>query len=147
MYLEDDPGDMATNEEVDATRTRVQTYVPAYQKERWQEEADELGMSLSEFVKTMVQAGRSDFGFDGSPTDDATHEDESATPSSTSDPQGSGLEDRVESVLSEEGHCDWDELLAAVTDDVEARLDETLEEMQDRNEIRYSGRHGGYTLA
>jgi len=40
----------------------------------------------------------------------------------------------------------WEELLEAVSDDIESRLDETLEELQAANEIRYSGRHGGYTV-
>ena len=39
-------------------RKVVKAYVPAYQKERWQEHADELGMNQSEFVKCMIQAGR-----------------------------------------------------------------------------------------
>jgi len=40
----------------------------------------------------------------------------------------------------------WDELLEAVSDDIESRLDEALEELQANNRIRYSGRHGGYTV-
>ena len=42
-------------------RTSVRTYVPEYQKEAWAAHADELDMSQSEFVRTMVQAGRSGF--------------------------------------------------------------------------------------
>ncbi len=42
-------------------RAVVRTYVPAYQKAHWQDHADELDMSQSEFVRTMVQAGRSGF--------------------------------------------------------------------------------------
>jgi hypothetical protein len=41
---------------------------------------------------------------------------------------------------------DWDELLAAVTEDLENRLDETLGRLQESNVIRYSGRDGGYTI-
>jgi hypothetical protein len=43
-------------------RTPVTTRVPAYQKEVWEDDADELGMSQSEFVRTMVQAGRHELG-------------------------------------------------------------------------------------
>lgn len=42
----------------DQERTTVKTYLPRYQKERWQGEADEFSMSLSEYVRCMVQAGR-----------------------------------------------------------------------------------------
>ena len=52
---------MASDEEVDTTRTSVKTFVPAYQKDEWKRHADELDMSQSEFVRTMVQAGRRDF--------------------------------------------------------------------------------------
>ena len=46
----------------DTSRTQVRTYVPAYQKSEWESHADELDMSQSEFVRTMVQAGRTRFG-------------------------------------------------------------------------------------
>lgn len=132
---------MATN--VDTSRARIQTYVPEYQKAEWQRHARELDMSLSEFVRSMVQAGRR--GFEP-PEEPASETAPAATPSSGGEPRGSDLEERVLTRLSEEGYAGWDELLAAVTDDVERRLEETLDDLQERNEIRYSGRHGGYTL-
>jgi hypothetical protein len=121
-------------------RTSVRTYVPAYQKERWQSHADELGMSQSEFVRTMVQAGRTGFEPDGT----ARSREEPDSPDAT--PGVEGLEDRVVDVLAEGGHYDWDDLLAALTDDIEQRLDETLQELQSAGRVRYSGRHGGYVL-
>jgi len=42
-------------------RRSVKTYVPEDQKAIWQDHADDLGMSQSEFVRTMVQAGRRGF--------------------------------------------------------------------------------------
>lgn len=39
----------------------VQSYVLPEQKERWLKEADEMGMSLSEFVVAMVEAGLKKF--------------------------------------------------------------------------------------
>lgn len=147
MYLGANVLDMATNEDVDTSRARVQTYVPAYQKDRWERHADELGMSLSEFVRSMVQAGRSDVSIESVAADDAGRDEGAGTPSSDPDPQGLPLEDRVESVLDDGEYYDWDELLTAVTDDVEARLEETLQSLQERDRIRYSGPHGGYTLS
>jgi hypothetical protein len=43
-------------------RVPVTTRVPGYQKEAWLDDADELDMSQSEFVRTMVQAGRRELG-------------------------------------------------------------------------------------
>jgi len=128
-------------------RTSVRTYVPKYQKERWQAHAEELDMSQSEFVRTMVQAGRSGF----EPADRETGEDSASAEdneprSPGANPRGNGLEDRVLEVLEDGAHYDWDDLLAALTDDIEERLDEVLGQLQSEGRVRYSGRHGGYVL-
>jgi len=122
------------SESRDTSRSAVKTYVPAYQKGEWEEHAERLDMSLSEFVRTMVQAGRRGFEPDrGEPhPGDAT-------------PGGHALEEEVLELLSG-GPLPWEELLEAATDDVESRLDETLTELQATDRIRYSGRHGGYVL-
>jgi hypothetical protein len=119
----------------DDERVAVTTYVPQYQKQTWADQAEVLGMSQSEFIRTMVQAGR--HGFDIEPA-------EPRSPDVT--PGVEGLEDRVIAVLSNEEFLSWDELVTALTEDLEDRLDETLGQLQDENRIRYSGRHGGYSL-
>ena len=124
-------------------RTVVKTFVPRYQKERWVEHADELDMSQSEFVRTMVQAGRRGFDPDEPSSDNETAPEEPGSPDAT--PGGDGLEDRVLSVLDESSHRDWDDLVEALTGDIESRLEDALQELQAADEVRYSGRHGGYT--
>jgi hypothetical protein len=116
----------------------VKTYVPTEQKELWRDHADELDMSLSEFVRTMVQAGRRGFA----PTDSGTAEEPA---SGASDPGGRDLEAGVREAL-ESGPRSWDELVEVVVGDVEDELEATLDELQDRNRVRYSGREGGYVL-
>lgn len=125
------------SELANTSRKSVKTYVPAYQKEKWQSHAHELGMSQSEFVRTMVQAGRRGF-------ESRTSTDCEEPGSSGSTPGGNSLERQVLELLSSDTYS-WEELLEAVSDDIESRLDETLEELQANNRIRYSGRHGGYT--
>ncbi|MFC4541685.1 DUF5805 domain-containing protein [Halosolutus amylolyticus] len=122
------------SDSADTSRTAVKTYVPAYQKAEWQSHADDLGMSQSEFVRTMVQAGRRGF-----------EPDREQPTSPDADPGGNALETRVLELLSADSYS-WDELLEAVSDDIESRLDDTLEDLQSDNRIRYSGRHGGYTI-
>ena len=117
-------------------RVAVKTYVPAYQKAEWEAHATDLDMSQSEFVRTMVQAGRRGFSINPEETED-----------SDGDPRGHPLEDRVLDILRDRGPQAWDDLRAAVTEEIEDRLDEVLTDLQDQNEIRYSGRDGGYTLA
>jgi hypothetical protein len=121
--------------ENDTDRTVVKTYVPAYQKERWREHADELEMSQSEFVRSMIQAGRRDFAVADDEPGQVDAEDET--------PRVDDLKDRVLDVL-DDGHCSWEGLLEALTDDIEQRLETTLQRLQRENRVRYSGRHGGY---
>lgn len=122
--------------ESDTERKVVKTYVPAHQKERWREHADELEMSQSEFVRLMIQAGRRDFDL-GDESSEADTDDET--------PRVDGLEDRVLDALDDD-YCSWDELVRSLTDDIEERLETTLQHLQRENRIRYSGRHGGYTI-
>jgi hypothetical protein len=132
------------NAESDTTRTAVRTYVPEYQKTEWKRHAEELGMSQAEFVRTMVQAGRSGFEFEG--LSESTRSSPAEPPSGDVTPGGNGLESRVLELLESESHLSWEELVAGLTDDIEDRLDETLGELQRDNRIQYSGRHGGYTV-
>lgn len=126
-----------TDESADTSRVAVKTYVPAYQKRIWAEHADELGMSQSEFLSTMVQAGRRGFEPPGGSND--TSADAAASDSVD-------LESRVEAILAGSGPLSWDELVAELTDDIEERLDDSLQDLQSANRVSYSGRAGGYTL-
>lgn len=131
--------------QVDTSRVTVKTYVPAYQKDEWREHADELDMSQSEFVRTMVQAGRRGF-LDGAENGEQDSEERSSADTATDERTRDGLEERVESVLTTGEYYSWDDLLAAITDNIEDRLEETLVDLQEQNIVRYSGRNGGYTL-
>lgn len=131
---------MGAESDPDTSRAVVQTYVPSYQRDLWDDHADRLDMSRSEFVRTMVQAGRRQIGDDpelaASPQADRTASTEEES-----------LEKEVLSLLAEADALAWEEVLAALTDDIESRLDDTLQELQESNEIRYSGRADGYVLA
>lgn len=128
----------------DTDRTEVRVKLPRYQKDEWANDADDLDMSQAEFVRTMVQAGRSDLGLDADTTPRATA---TAEPTSEAlDPGGGGLEDRVLRVLRQEEAMSWEDLLDAVVGDLEDRLDETMGELQQSGRVRFSGRDGGYVL-
>jgi hypothetical protein len=123
----------------DTSRAVVKTHVPAYQKRIWVDHAGQLEMSQSEFLRTMVQAGRSGF--------EPSSQQGSSSPKLT-EPENNAdeLEARVETILTESDPLSWEELVAALTDNLEDRLDEALETLQEENRVRYSGRDGGYTL-
>ena len=117
-------------------RVAVKTYVPAYQRETWRDHAEDLGMSLSEFVRTMTQAGRRGFVEVG--TTNAVEADDPA-----SNPGSDGLEELILDAVGD-GAASWEELVDAATGDVEDRLDDSLSGLQDEGALRYSGREGGY---
>jgi hypothetical protein len=135
--------DMAA-EEQDTERTAVKTYVPAYQRDAWDDHAAKLDMSRSEFVRSMVQAGRKGFDPGGSDPETGLDEDTSQPP-----PEGTEAPD-FETYVRESlraGPRSWDELHAELTAEIEAELEDVLERLQEQNEVRYSGRDGGYVLA
>jgi hypothetical protein len=113
----------------------------------------------------MVQAGRRSFELDETgdsrpfpETDDrssertaggantVTEDNPEKARSPTTDPRGDGLEDRVLDLLDPGSYLGWDELVAGLTDDLEDRLEESLESLQSAGRVRHSGRHGGYTV-
>lgn len=130
-------------------RVAVKTYVPRHQKRTWVSHADQLDMTQSEFVRTMVQAGRSDIGVPG-----ANDESENVSYDSTDSSDGStsssdesfDFVDRIRTILDRRGALDWDELVDALVDDVESELDEALQQLQANGDIVHSGRKGGYIL-
>jgi hypothetical protein len=119
--------------EGETDRVTVKTYVPRYQKEEWRSRAADLDMSQSEFVRTMVQAGKREF--------DIPEEDRSggATPSSD------GLKEQVLDAIGSNGPLEWQDLVAELIDDFETQLEESLQELQRENRVQHSGRKG-YTL-
>ncbi|MFC7077778.1 DUF5805 domain-containing protein [Haloarcula halophila] len=135
------------DERGDTERTSVRTYVPAYQKQRWQDHADELGMSQSEFVRTMVQAGRSGF----EPSEDDTSASSATEPSEQSGspdatPGVNGVKTRVQDVLADGEYYNWDDLVDELTNGLEDRLEDALQELQAEGTVTHSGRNGGYVI-
>ncbi|MFC4551902.1 MULTISPECIES: DUF5805 domain-containing protein [Halorussus] len=123
----------------DTDRAVVKTFVPQYQKSEWKRHADELDMSQSEFVRSMVQAGRRGFSVENS-------ENRSEGGSPPSDPGGDGLETRLLALLDSADHLSWDQLVEELAGDFEDRLEDTLQRLQNENRVQYSGRRGGYTV-
>jgi hypothetical protein len=125
----------------DSARVAVSTYVPEYQRGRWREHAQELGMSQSEFVRTMVQAGRRGFA----------HGEDSNDPeevgSAGSNPGGSDLKTAILEILREEGPLGWADLVEAVTGALESELETALFDLQEENLIRHTPREGNYAMS
>ena len=125
----------------DEGRVTVSTYVPAHQRERWREDASRLGMSQSEFVRSMVQAGRRGFSL-GEGSSNAEEPDVSG-----SNPRGNDLETAILDALRNEGDLAWSELAEALIGDLEDDLESALIGLQAENRIQHSPREGTYSIA
>jgi len=125
----------------DDDRVSVKTYVPRYQKEAWVERAEEMGVSQSEFVRLMTQAGIHELGLD----DDETVDGDESTDAG-SDDAGPSLERRVLDELRERDVAAWETLVDALAGDFEERLEGTLDDLTERGVVKYSPRDGGYVL-
>ena len=127
----------------DDETVQVLIRLPKYQKSEWRAHADGLDMGQAEFVRAMVQAGRR--GFEA--TDhDASEGAVPEGPDEGSNPGGGGLEDRVQTILREDGIASWDDLLERLVGDFEDRMGDALDQLQASGRVRYSGREGGYVL-
>ena len=129
--------------ESNTDRASVMTYVSPAQKQEWVTHAETLNMSQSEFVRTMVQAGRRDFTV---PDRSSITTETASRNTDSTNTQTNSLRARVIDALTADTYHEWDELLAIVSENIEQRLDQTLAELQEASIITYSGRHGGYTL-
>jgi hypothetical protein len=125
-------------------RVRVGTYVPAWQRDAWAAHAEALGMTRSEFVRTMVQAGRQapDIGLESEHAPSSPVQQ----PSASLEVGGEALADRVEQLIESEEVLDYAELLDAFTGGFEDRLTEAISELQSANRIEHDGRAGGYVV-
>jgi hypothetical protein len=129
-------------------RVTVRTYVPAWQRDRWREEAEDREMSQSEFVRTMVQAGRRGFDSDGTAgaggSNPVEGPDRDVTPGVEAG--GDPLEGRVLELVEREGPLGWEGLVEGLVGDLEDRLEDALDELQSANRLKHSGRAGGYVV-
>ncbi len=110
--------------------------VPDHQLEIYDEEAEEMGFSSrAEYIRSMINAGRREFGLN---PQGATGEDAS--------PQAS-LDERILSILDEADGLAQEEVVNAVTADVEEQVTETLNQLNDEGRIDYDVRQGGFVIA
>lgn len=137
---------MSENERDSAAsaRVRVGTYVPAWQRDAWAAHAEAMGMTQSEFVRTMVQAGRQapDIGLES----EHTPSNPVQRPSDSLEGGGEALAARVEQLIEREEVVDYAGLLDAFTAGFEDRLTEAISELQSANRIEHDGRAGGYVV-
>lgn len=120
-------------------RVSVTTHVPEHQRDEWREHANALDMSQSEFVRSMVQAGRRDFTLQ--PVE-STNPEEPQTP--TANPRGDALNTRILESIETIDQPDTDAILEELSDNLESRVTSAIEKLQANNRIRYNGTNRCY---
>lgn len=131
---------MPSQESVDTDRAVVTTYVPAYQKSAWESHATDLDMSQSEFVRSMVQAGRRGFGVESDSTGPSATDDRHTADSVEDRPPDvtPGVDTRrmVLQTLEESGPLTGEEIVDVVLEEWRGVIGETLEELLQEGAIR-----------
>lgn len=113
----------------------------------WEDDAEEIDVSLPEYVRRMARAGRRQWGF--------VHTEEPDTPQlnvdesmaeSTTDASGSAvdLQDAILRVLSTTDGLDEAELTELVLDDLQSQIEQELQELKDADEVDYHLDKGGW---
>lgn len=126
--------------ERETNRVTVRTSVPRYQKDEWETHADEMDMSLSEFVRSMVQAGRRGLAEDSGP------ERPSGSPSDAAGQRSIGYREHLLEALADGEYVSWDDLVAETVGDIEADLEAELQSLIAENRVVHSPRKDGYRL-
>ena len=117
------------------TKPKCLMYPSSAQKDIWNEEAEELGLSKSDYYIQMVQAGRREFDLQ-----DLEHTgDRPASLEGRSD----NVETRIREVLDEDEATSFDEIVDHVVGSLKQEIDEYLREAPD---VEHSPVRGGYYL-
>lgn len=111
----------------------VQCTVPEYQRQEWEQHAEDLDMSLSEFLRCMTQAGRNGF---------TAQSNEASTESNQTRNSTEIVEFDLLAFIREHGPIDWDDIMTALEADVETYLNS----LQTDGSVVYSGQAGGYVV-
>jgi hypothetical protein len=108
--------------------------------DEWVKEADEGDLSLSEYGKRMIRAGRRQFGHDYTPDETPATPNTLKLDDSTGSEVETQLKDWIHTNLSTDDAQDVDDLVALLEDDLATLADELCEE----EKAKYRRSQGGY---
>lgn len=129
------------------TRKSVQTYISEHQHNIWKDEAAEMGVSLAEYTRIMIQAGRRDFTLPSQPNEIQNKDNRLETPSSHVTPGVDALKTHVLEIIESEDYPKRDDIVNAVYSDLDEKLAQAFEELQRNDRIYESWKHDGYAVA
>lgn len=119
----------------------VEAEISPVQREVWKRQADNAKLTLSEYIRRMVEAGRMSVQMELAEKMEA--EQERATTSSTDEDE---LREQIIFLLERENVLSWDELVEKLSRNFEESVGKVVEALQDEGRVRHSGFRGGYVL-
>lgn len=112
----------------------IEVTVPPDLLRAWNRRADTANLALSEYVVRMTEAGRMSARMQ---------------PARAEERAAMSVDQLAEEVVEELRHQEavsWEQLVDAISRNLERRLEEVLEGLQEDDVVRYSGLKGGYQL-
>lgn len=112
--------------------------------QEWTDEAEEMGIAKTEYLRRMIRAGRLQWGYDHETEPENEHVQlyERDTPQPID--VKLAIEEIVRRNLSTTAGIDDEEIVELVLDDLEQTTLELLEELKDQGEADYAPTKGGW---
>jgi hypothetical protein len=120
--------------EPDSGGETIEVEVPANLLRAWEHQASKAKLSVSEYVVRMTEAGRMSVQMQ---------------PASGGDAAAMSVEQLTDEVVEQLRHeeaVSWDQLVDAISKNLEEQLEDALDRLQEDDVVRYSGLKGGYRL-
>lgn len=119
---------------------QIQTRVP----EEWRDEADELEVTLAEYVRMMVRSGRRDWGFEHMEEPDQPHVKVEEETKTAGEQINAIVKDAIVRNLSTDDGTSEDELIEIILHDLEGQIGQILNELASEGVVRYDPVEGGW---
>ncbi|WP_141551742.1 DUF5805 domain-containing protein [Natrinema sp. CBA1119] len=114
--------------------------------EEWAADADEMGVSFSEYVRRMARAGRRQWGYEHNEEADEPHVQFEEGRSSPDEEIATIIQDTIVRNLSSRDGISEDELGELITGDIAEEVSNQLEELMREGTVEYSPTNGGWVL-
>lgn len=114
--------------------------------EEWTADADEMGVSLSEYVRRMARAGRRQWGYDHLTDADEPHVQFDEDRLSIDEETTTIIQETVIRNLSTKDGISEEELSDLITRDIEQEIADQLEQLMQEGKVKYSPTMGGWVL-
>lgn len=112
----------------------------------WEADAEEMDVSLSEYVRRMARAGRRQWGYEHIEPAADPHVQFEETTNTPAEEVGTIIQNIILRNLSTSDGITEEELTTLITSDISNQVGNQLEELLDEGAVKYSPTKGGWVL-